>query len=114
MLFVFLLVGKGVFGTAISAAAVALSEESRQTLRVRRASGQRLQQKKVKLCTARGKSGEAASELRSWISDAQLVLAVPNRTYMSYGRQIDVISLKSKPQLIYDWPSAAAGGPLSP
>ena len=70
------------FGTAISAAVVALSEESRQMLRVRRASGQRLQQKKAKLCTARGKSGETASKLCSRISNALLVLAVPNKAYL--------------------------------
>ena len=47
---------KGVSGTAISAAAVALSEESRQMLRVRRASGQRLQQKKRNFVLREGKA----------------------------------------------------------
>ena len=47
---------KGVFGTAISAAAVALSEESRQTLRVRHASGQCLQQKKRNFVLHEGKA----------------------------------------------------------
>ena len=51
-----MLAAKGVFGTAISAAAVALSEESRQTLRVRRASGQRLQQKKRNFVLREGKA----------------------------------------------------------